>query len=502
MRKSDLQQSVELLSQGFHTWHRLQEQGVVRSATLNNALSDDQWQDKHPENFRLLHKGSHEPDSYKIGEGKHGTVYQKGRYAFKRTRVGLKREREDHFFRLRCAVKELAYFHAFQFPHLMRPIASQVVMTHGLIKNVIHQMDRARCTLLETIIHQEFATFQDIVFVFHQIALGLQHLHHHKVVHGDIKPANILLTSDYRVLITDFTISSHEGKGMTYPFGSLYWRAPECVLARDSTCQSDMWSFGMMLMDALYGCVYMEEVMKVDNNEDAWQALLAMLGEPPIEFIAQFVDAEHQKELWKKRKPPPRLDYKVNMTRSEWKTVHDLLKQLLVWMPSNRITSADLLKHPVFLHSVPPRGVTVQTMEDVVWRTASEKEHLRHLFQLRYQLHDPWLLEEMVLLTKRVSEKLRSIQATFHQDHVVELCAKVLLFLWRDDTFVNDPFFESELYHVLHLLDFRIFSWHVLQEEWRPDLLQLSAKEDALVLKSGDGKKNDWIVPVPTYSRV
>jgi len=44
--------------------------------------------------------------------------------------------------------------------------------------------------------------------VTRQIALALQHVHEHGIFHSDVKPANILFTSDAKPLLTDFNVSA------------------------------------------------------------------------------------------------------------------------------------------------------------------------------------------------------------------------------------------------------------------------------------------------------
>lgn len=68
---------------------------------------------------------------------------------------------------------------------------------------------------------------------FIQMCQGLSYLHGKNIVHGDIKPQNILLTAkDYELKLADFGISSTLGynEGQVYEaVGSLAYCSPELL---------------------------------------------------------------------------------------------------------------------------------------------------------------------------------------------------------------------------------------------------------------------------------
>ncbi|KAF7319102.1 Kinase-like protein [Mycena chlorophos] len=79
----------------------------------------------------------------------------------------------------------------------------------------------------------EKAGKQHIARLVHEIALGLQYLHSQHVVHGDLRGANILISSDHRACLADFGLSvwSNASTSMrsSTRAGSLYWMAPELI---------------------------------------------------------------------------------------------------------------------------------------------------------------------------------------------------------------------------------------------------------------------------------
>ncbi|EJD06836.1 kinase-like protein, partial [Fomitiporia mediterranea MF3/22] len=82
------------------------------------------------------------------------------------------------------------------------------------------------------------------------------------VVHGDIKAQNILITQGHQTLLADFGLSRIcEAAGFTTQTvnGSCRWMATELlrVSAEDrptqTTTVSDVWSFGMTILEVLTG---------------------------------------------------------------------------------------------------------------------------------------------------------------------------------------------------------------------------------------------------------
>ncbi|KAF4030586.1 Protein tyrosine kinase [Phytophthora infestans] len=94
-----------------------------------------------------------------------------------------------------------------------------------------------------------------------QSALGLQFLHQHSIVHGDLKCDNILVTADGTAKLTDFGLSSirryvdseQEQSSQASVVGAQRWKAPECLTGTPPTFESDVYSFGMCILQAISG---------------------------------------------------------------------------------------------------------------------------------------------------------------------------------------------------------------------------------------------------------
>ncbi|NCC32690.1 MAG: serine/threonine protein kinase [Chloroflexia bacterium] len=90
-----------------------------------------------------------------------------------------------------------------------------------------------------------------------QIADGLAEAHHHGIVHGDVKPANILLTEDGCAKVADFGVSRQLHLTMTTApglcFGTPDYVAPEVIKTQKAIPASDVYALGVTLYELLTG---------------------------------------------------------------------------------------------------------------------------------------------------------------------------------------------------------------------------------------------------------
>src|SRR5690606_35077399 len=80
--------------------------------------------------------------------------------------------------------------------------------------------------------------------IFQQTALGLHAMHEAGYVHADIKPNNILFMDDQRVKIIDFGQSCKADTVKDRIQGTPDYIAPEQVLRRAITPQTDVFNLG------------------------------------------------------------------------------------------------------------------------------------------------------------------------------------------------------------------------------------------------------------------
>jgi serine/threonine protein kinase len=90
-----------------------------------------------------------------------------------------------------------------------------------------------------------------------EVLAALRAAHDAGVLHRDVKPANVLMSNDGRVVLTDFGIAMVEGSSaltMTGEvIGSPEFLAPERALGRTPGPESDLWALGVLLYAAVEG---------------------------------------------------------------------------------------------------------------------------------------------------------------------------------------------------------------------------------------------------------
>src|SRR4029077_16166556 len=90
-----------------------------------------------------------------------------------------------------------------------------------------------------------------------EIAQALAAAHARGIVHRDVKPANVLISRDGRVKVTDFGIARALAEAqMTLPgttLGSVHYFSPEQARGDTTTESSDIFSLGIVLFEMLTG---------------------------------------------------------------------------------------------------------------------------------------------------------------------------------------------------------------------------------------------------------
>jgi serine/threonine protein kinase len=95
----------------------------------------------------------------------------------------------------------------------------------------------------------------DVVKYMQGICSALHYAHHSGIIHCDLKSGNVLIDEKGRPLVTDFGIARMTDTATTtlVGVGTPAYMAPEQILGRDPTPQTDIYSLGITLYEMLTG---------------------------------------------------------------------------------------------------------------------------------------------------------------------------------------------------------------------------------------------------------
>ena len=93
----------------------------------------------------------------------------------------------------------------------------------------------------------------EIKSLIDQLVFGVKYLHQNNVVHRDLKPDNIFLTSDRYVKFGDFGLASvlQMGDYTKIDMGSLKYMAPEIIKTQPTKFEPDIWSLGCIIYEII-----------------------------------------------------------------------------------------------------------------------------------------------------------------------------------------------------------------------------------------------------------
>ncbi|KAK8681062.1 hypothetical protein V6N13_053469 [Hibiscus sabdariffa] len=106
----------------------------------------------------------------------------------------------------------------------------------------------------------KFGSFPESVIRMYtkQLLLGLEYLHKNRIVHRDIKGANILVDNKGCIKLADFGASKKVVElatinGAKSMKGTPYWMAPEVILQTGHSFSADIWSVGCTIIEMATG---------------------------------------------------------------------------------------------------------------------------------------------------------------------------------------------------------------------------------------------------------
>merc|ERR1719502_1964078 len=117
-------------------------------------------------------------------------------------------------------------------------------MTGGSMHDLLHNPSVAERVELEPTLMSRIVA---------EVASGVAYLHSNGVMHRDVKTANVLLDDARHAKVTDFGISTRFGRpDYTAETGTYRQMAPEVILHKPYNYKCDVYSYGVLLWEALH----------------------------------------------------------------------------------------------------------------------------------------------------------------------------------------------------------------------------------------------------------
>ena len=112
-------------------------------------------------------------------------------------------------------------------------------------------------TLKEYISKKGKLAVREAISIAIQVSMGLEVAHNNSIVHRDVKPQNIMISTDGKVKVTDFGIARAASANTisSTVMGSVHYSSPEQARGGYSDYKSDIYSLGITMYEMLTGHV-------------------------------------------------------------------------------------------------------------------------------------------------------------------------------------------------------------------------------------------------------
>jgi serine/threonine protein kinase len=181
----------------------------------------------------------------KLGAGTSGTVWKSedGDAAIK---VGPDLQKEADIM---ASMRPNRYVCRFFSSKRRNPIMTEIAMELILGISLRYWFDRLD--------FDDSINWTKILCIFIQIFSGIAHLHEHRIFHGDIKPANIMIIErddeTIEIKIIDFGQSSYFGSIPQRETGSPLYFSPEIACKFGIDGSSDIWAAALIMLECVSG---------------------------------------------------------------------------------------------------------------------------------------------------------------------------------------------------------------------------------------------------------
>lgn len=181
-----------------------------------------------------------------------------------------------------------------------------------------------------------------------QILSGIKFFHNLGILHCDLKPENIMLSSNKSSFkIIDFGSGCFLNRRIFKYIQSRYYRSPEVILELGYDQKIDIWSFGCILAELVIG----KPIFIGRDELDLLQNISEILGPPPHHMLESSRKKPEIKKLFKKTSKKSLNNRKTlqDLLGDDQKFINFVSRNLhlecLSWDPTHRPSADEALNH-------------------------------------------------------------------------------------------------------------------------------------------------------------
>eukprot|EP00543_Licmophora_paradoxa_P009201 CAMPEP_0202467384 /NCGR_PEP_ID=MMETSP1360-20130828/71786_1 /ASSEMBLY_ACC=CAM_ASM_000848 /TAXON_ID=515479 /ORGANISM="Licmophora paradoxa, Strain CCMP2313" /LENGTH=306 /DNA_ID=CAMNT_0049091905 /DNA_START=31 /DNA_END=951 /DNA_ORIENTATION=- len=279
-----------------------------------------------------------------IGQGTYGVVFRaKDRItgeiiALKRIRL----EAEDEGIPS-TAIREISLLKELQHPNIVR------------LYDVVHT--ERKLTLVFEFLDQDLKKYLDVCdsglgmpilkSFLYQLCTGVAYCHHHRVLHRDLKPPNLLINREGQLKLADFGLARAFGipvRSYTHEVVTLWYRAPDVLMgSRKYSTPVDIWSVGCIFAEMANG----RPLVAGTSEADQLDRIFRLLGTPTPQDYPGILELPDYSPGSLPPYPPKRGGLAALVPTLSPEGI-DLLQRMLQYDPARRITAQEALEHSFF----------------------------------------------------------------------------------------------------------------------------------------------------------
>jgi cyclin-dependent kinase len=277
----------------------------------------------------------------KVGEGTYGVVYKaqdhKGDiYALKTIRL----EAEDEGIPS-TAIREISLLKELQHPNIVR--LHDVLHTERKLTLVFEFLDQDLKKVLDSHQGQGLEPENTRSFLV-QLLKGIAHCHHHRVLHRDLKPQNLLINLKGHLKLADFGLARAFGipvRSYTHEVVTLWYRSPDVLMgSRKYSTPVDIWSVGCIFAEMING----QSLFPGSTETDQLQRIFQKLGTPSEDSWTSVADLPEWNPNFQKYEAQPWT--KIVPTLED--AGINLMAKMLEYDPNQRISGKAGVTHEYF----------------------------------------------------------------------------------------------------------------------------------------------------------